>query len=151
MSAAVRAYLDSKTEVIATLKTIGAEGRVIFAAYLMQIGVLAVLGIAIGLVLGALIPLALAPVIEAQLPLPADLGVAAGPLAQAALYGVLTALIFTLWPLSRSGQIRAAALFRDEIEHSFALPGWRVALVTLGLIAALVGAAAWLSGVAWLT
>ena len=30
VSAAVRAYLDSKTEVIATLKTLGAESRTIF-------------------------------------------------------------------------------------------------------------------------
>ncbi|WP_372602644.1 ABC transporter permease [Actibacterium sp.] len=151
VSAAVRAYLDSKTEVIAILKTLGAESRVIFAAYLMQIGVLAVLGIAIGLVLGAIVPQLLAPVIEARLPLPVQLGVQVEPLAEAALYGGLTALIFTLWPLSRSGQIRAAALFREEAGAAFALPGWRVALVTVVLLAVLIAAAAVLSGVTWLT
>jgi putative ABC transport system permease protein len=33
VSAAVRAYLEGKTAVIATLKTLGAEGRTIFAVY----------------------------------------------------------------------------------------------------------------------
>ena len=35
------------------------------------------------------------------------------PLIEAALYGGLTALIFTLWPLARTREIRAAALYRD--------------------------------------
>ena len=40
VSAAVRTYLDGKTNVIATLKTLGAQSRTIFTVYLMQIGVL---------------------------------------------------------------------------------------------------------------
>ncbi|MHC0053474.1 ABC transporter permease [Actibacterium sp. D379-3] len=147
VSSAVRAYLDGKTGVIATLKTLGAEGRTIFAAYLIQIGALAALGIAIGLVLGALAPLVLAPLIQAKLPLPAELGLRAGPLAEAALYGALTALLFTLWPLARTGHVRAAALFRDVAGAQRVWPGWRVVLATGGLAAALIGAAALLSGV----
>ncbi len=53
VSAAVRAYLEGKVPTIATLKTLGAEGRVIFLIYLMQIGALTALGVALGLVLGA--------------------------------------------------------------------------------------------------
>ena len=63
VSAAVRAYLDGKTEVIATLKTLGAEGGTIFAVYMIQIAVLTVIGIGFGLILGALGPLAFAPLI----------------------------------------------------------------------------------------
>ena len=47
--AAVTTYLERKTEVIATLKTLGADGRTIFLTYFMQIGVLTVLGLAVGL------------------------------------------------------------------------------------------------------
>ena len=47
VSAAVRAYLEGKTETIATLKTLGATGGTIFAIYLMQIGILAAAGIAL--------------------------------------------------------------------------------------------------------
>ncbi|WGH80328.1 FtsX-like permease family protein [Jannaschia sp. GRR-S6-38] len=147
VSAAVRAYLDRKTGVIATLKTLGAEGRVIFAAYLIQIAALAAVGIALGLVLGALIPLAAGPFIQAQLPVPVALGVHPGPLAEAALYGALTALIFTLWPLARTEQVRAASLFRDGSGPVRAWPRKRylAALAVSALL--LVGISAWLSGI----
>ncbi|CUH40329.1 lipoprotein releasing system, transmembrane protein, LolC/E family [Jannaschia seosinensis] len=147
VSAAVRSYLDRKTGVIATLKTLGAEGRVIFAAYMMQIAVLAALGIFLGLILGTLIPLAAGPFIEARLPVPVALGVHPGPLAEAALYGALTALIFTLWPLARTEQVRAASLFRDATGPARGWPRRRY-LVALGLsLAVLVGLSAWLSGI----
>lgn len=147
VSAAVRAYLDGKTTVIATLRSLGAEGRTIFLVYLMQIGVLTLFGVSLGLVLGAGVPILLAPVIAAQLPLPAVFGVHVAPLAEAAFYGVLTALIFTLWPLARTERIRAAALFRGLGEGSRGLPGPIYLIVSLGLVALLVGAATWLSGV----
>jgi putative ABC transport system permease protein len=150
ISAAVRAYLAEKTEVIATLKTLGAETRTIFAAYFWQIAVLAGVGIAAGLALGALVPLLLAPVIEAQLPIPAEIGVQPLALAEAALYGVLAAGVFTLWPLARTEEVRAAALFRDVGGGG----GWPRPLwiaVTGGLFAVLVGAAAVLSGLWELT
>jgi putative ABC transport system permease protein len=147
VSAAVRSYLDGKTEVIATLKTLGAEGRTILWAYLIQIAALAVLGIAIGLVLGALAPLVLAPLIEARLPLPVRFALYPGPLAEAALYGALTALLFTLWPLARTGEIRAAALFREVSGRAWVWPRGPVIGLTVGLAAALIAAAAWFSGV----
>ena len=147
VSAAVRAYLERKTPVIATLKTVGAEGRTIFAAYLMQIGVLAGVGVALGLVLGALIPLLAGPFIEQRLPVPVALGVHPSPLFEAALYGVLTALIFTLWPLARTEQVRAASLFRDASGPSRGWPRRRY-VVALGVAAAtLIGLSAWLSGI----
>ncbi|ANB33657.1 putative ABC transport system permease protein [Rhodovulum sulfidophilum] len=147
VSAAVRAYIDGKTEVVAILKTLGAEGSTILAVYLMQIGALAGLGIAIGLGLGALLPLAAGPFLAAQLPVPAEFTVHAGPLAEAALYGVLTALLFTLWPLARTEEMRAAALFRDASGRVRAWPRLRYVAATLGLAAALIGTAAWFSGV----
>jgi putative ABC transport system permease protein len=147
VSAAIRAYLDGKIATIATLKTLGAEGRTIFAAYFLQIGLLTALGIVLGLALGALAPLALAPLIEAQLPIPAAFGIHPAPLAEAALYGLLTALIFTLWPLARTEQVRAAALFRDATGKSRTLPRPIFLILTAGLVAALVGLAAWLSGI----
>ena len=147
VSAAVRAYLERKTVVIATLKTLGAEGRVIFAAYMMQVAAIAALGIAIGLVIGTLIPILAGPLIESLLPVPVALGVHPLPLVEAALYGALTALIFTLWPLARTEQVRAAALFRDATAPARGWPRARF-LVALALaVAALVGASALLSGI----
>lgn len=147
VSAAVRAYLDGKTPVIATLKTLGAEGRVIFATYFLQIGVLTALGIVAGLVLGAGVPLLAIPLLEAQLPVPVAPGIHVAPLAEAALYGALTALVFTLWPLARVERVRAAALFRGIGTEAQAWPRPRYMAALVLALAALIGAATWFSGV----
>jgi len=147
VSAAVRAYLDGKTPVIATLKTLGAEGRVIFATYFLQIGVLTALGIGAGLVLGAGVPLLAIPLLEAQLPVPIAAGIHPAPLAEAALYGALTALVFTLWPLARVERVRAAALFRGIGTEAQGWPRPRYMLALTLALAALVGAATWFSSV----
>jgi len=147
VSAAVRAYLDAKTPVIATLKTLGADGRTIFTIYFLQIGILTVLGVFAGLVLGAGAVLLAAPLVQAQVPVPMAAGIYPAPLVEAAVYGMLTALVFTLWPLARVENVRAAALFRGIGTEARA---WPRPLPMFGLaaaLAALIGASVWFSGV----
>ncbi|WP_296426527.1 FtsX-like permease family protein [Yoonia sp.] len=151
VSAAVRSYLAGKTGVIATLKTLGATRKIIFQTYFIQIGVLTLLGVALGLIIGAGIPVLFAPLIEAQLPIPAVFAIYPGPLIEAAIYGLLAALIFTLWPLAKTEDIRAATLFRDAFAASKTLPAWKYLITMAVLIAVLVGAAIWFSGTAFLT
>ncbi|MDA1154118.1 MAG: FtsX-like permease family protein [Proteobacteria bacterium] len=151
VSAAVRAYLAGKTSVIATLKTLGATRSTIFLTYFIQIGVLTLAGVTLGLILGAGLPVLLAPLIEARLPVPAVFTIYTAPLAEAAVYGVLAALIFTLWPLARTEDIRAATLFRDAFAASRALPRAAYLVVIAGLVALLIGAAVWFSGTVFLT
>ena len=151
ISAAVTAYLDRKTEVIATLKTLGADSRTIFQTYFIQIGVLTLFGLAVGLALGAVIPLLIAPILEARLPVPAAFGVHAAPLFEAALYGALAALIFTLWPLARVEDVRAATLFRDGGGPKSGRPRLFWVVVTAALFAVLVASAGALSGLWQLT
>ncbi|WP_050522882.1 ABC transporter permease [Pseudorhodobacter wandonensis] len=149
VSAAVRAYLDGKIATIATLKTLGASGRMIFQTYLMQIGALTVLGVTLGLILGAGVPLALSPLIKASLPFPVDFALYPAPLAEAAFYGSVTALLFTLWPLARVQNVRAAVLYRGG-DGRVAWPNWVHWLALVALVALLIGGAAWLSGLAFL-
>ncbi len=151
VSSAVVSYIDRKTGVIATLKTLGAETRTIFAVYAIQIGVLTLIGVVLGLILGALVPIALSPVLSEQLPVPARIGIYTGPLMEAALYGVLAAALFTLWPLAATEQVRAATLFRDAGGAGRAWPRARYIALSAVLFAALVGSAAILSGVPSLT
>ena len=151
VSAAVRAYLSGKTSVIATLETLGATRNTIFLTYFIQIGILTILGVAIGLALGGTIPLLAAPLIAEALPIPSDFTLQIAPLAEAALYGILAALIFTLWPLARTEQIRPATLFRDAFGTTNRLPALRYLIATALLLAALIGAAVWFSGTVWLT
>ncbi|MCH2078360.1 MAG: FtsX-like permease family protein [Rhodobacteraceae bacterium] len=151
VSAAVRAYLATKTSVIATLRTLGADRATIFQTYFIQIGILTLLGVSIGLALGAVLPLVFAPIIEARLPIPASFGIYPAPLLEAAIYGLLTALIFTLWPLARAEEIRPAALFRDALASGGLLPTMRYLIATAVLAAALVGTAAFFSETVFLT
>jgi putative ABC transport system permease protein len=151
VSAAVRAYLATKTETIATLRTLGAESRTIFRVYFLQIGILALVGIGIGLLLGGIGPVLIGPLIAAQLPFPAVFSVYPSALFEAALYGALTAFLFTLWPLARAERIRPASLFRDAISGRTRLPAPRYLLATIVALAVLIGSAAWFSGSAELT
>lgn len=143
ISAAVRAWLDGKLAVIATLKTLGASRRVVFLTCLMQIGLMTALGIALGLALGAALPVLLAPLIQSRLPMPAAFGVYPGPLAEAALYGALAAFAFALWPLALAADTRAAVLFRSAVDQGRRLPrASDLALIALAAGAFLLAAAA---------
>jgi putative ABC transport system permease protein len=146
ISSAIRSYLDGKIETIATLKTLGAEGGLIFRSYLWQTAILSALGIAIGLVLGAIAPILAAPLIEASLPFPAEIRLSPGALVEAAFYGTLSALIFTLLPLARTERIRPAALYRGGT-GTRAWPRKRYLAALVLLAVTLIGSATWLSGI----
>ncbi|WP_420604400.1 ABC transporter permease [Methylobacterium sp.] len=109
---AVRAWLDTRLDVIATLKCLGASRSVIFTTYLSQLTVIAGLGVLAGLAIGALAPVAVSGLLETMLPVPIALGVYPGVLALSVAFGLLTAVTFTLWPLSRAHETPAVALFR---------------------------------------
>ena len=139
VASAVRSYLEAKVSTIATLRTLGAEGGLVFRAYLLQIAVLVALGVALGLALGIGVPVLLAPLIEAALPFPADIGFYPRPALEAAFYGVVSAFLFALWPLARTERIRAAALYRGAYGGQW--PRWPYLLATALLLAALIGGA----------
>ncbi|MEM9725106.1 MAG: FtsX-like permease family protein [Pseudomonadota bacterium] len=151
VGASVRAYLDGKTETIATLKTLGADGAMVTAVYLIQIGVLAVAGVALGVVLGAALPLIFADTLAARLPVPSAFGLYPEPLIEAAVYGLLAAFLFALWPLARAQQIRAAGLFRDLVAPEQRAPGLGFLVAMAALTGAITLAAVSFTGVATLS
>jgi len=142
---AVRAYLDTKQKVIATFKSVGASGGFVFRVYLLQIMVLAVIGIAIGLLAGAAIPFLASGFLRNVLPVETAMGVYPQELALAVLYGVLTTLVFALWPLGKIQTISPTALFRDGADAGARLPGWPYLIAFLASAAALASAAILLS------
>lgn len=113
---AVRAFVDGRRASIATLKSLGAPGSQVVAVYLAQVMLIAVLGIAIGLGVGAAVPFLLATVFAGALPLPISPTLAWPELGVALAYGLLTALAFALGPLGRAHDVPVAGLFRDEVE-----------------------------------
>ncbi|MFC3069490.1 ABC transporter permease [Phenylobacterium soli] len=112
---AVSAYLEARKPAIATLKALGAQGALIRDAYLVQIAVLAALGVAIGLVVGAVAPLALGALVKDKLPVPALFAIYPLPLAKAAAFGLLSAAAFSLAPLARARATPPASLFRSDL------------------------------------
>jgi putative ABC transport system permease protein len=135
---AVASLVDRKRDDIATLKALGATGGTVFAATLTQIGALALVGTAIGLVAGALLPGLVVALFGAILPLPVDASVHPSELALAAAYGLLVALAFALWPLGRAHDVPVSALFRDTVDGERRLPRRRYLLFAAAALAALV-------------
>jgi putative ABC transport system permease protein len=114
VSGAVGAYLETRKPSIAALKALGADGPLTRNLYLIQIGLLAAFGVAIGTVAGAAAPLMLGALVKNSLPVPALFALYPQPLAKAALFGALAAAAFSLGPLGRARATPPAALFRQE-------------------------------------
>ncbi|HKR87495.1 MAG TPA: FtsX-like permease family protein, partial [Phenylobacterium sp.] len=112
---AVSAYLEARKPAIATLKALGAEGALVRNIYLLQVAALAILGVAIGLAIGAAAPLALGALVKNDLPVPALFAVYPGPLVKAAAFGLLSAAAFSLAPLGRARATPPASLFRSDL------------------------------------
>ncbi len=112
---AVSAFIERKRKVIAIYKAVGAPRDLVTRSFLIQVMLLAVIGIAIGLVVGAALPFMFASLYGSVLPVRLEVGIYPSGLLWAAAYGVLTALIFMLWPLGRASQIRAGELLREEV------------------------------------
>lgn len=135
-----RHYLGRKRDTIATLKSVGATGSRVVAIYFAEVLLLAGIGAAIGLTIGAALPFAVAALFGALIPLPLAPSVHATALALALAYGLLTAASFALWPLGRAHDVPVSALFRDEITPQRRLPRPRyiVAAVLAGMALASV-------------
>ncbi len=142
---AVTSHISRKREVIATFKSLGASGQLIFLIYLLQILMLAALGIFLGLMVGAALPPLLNVFIASMLPIKLEFGLPLAVLLLSSLYGFLVALIFTLWPLGKAQKIRAAELYRAQIEATKAGPDWLVIGVTIVLVLGLAALVIYLS------
>jgi putative ABC transport system permease protein len=112
----VSAFIERKRRVIAAYKSLGASGGLITRSFLIQVLIVAALGIAIGLTLGTALPFVVTSLYGAMLPVQIEFGLYPEPLLLAAAYGLLIALIFILWPLGRARQIRAGELLREEVD-----------------------------------
>jgi putative ABC transport system permease protein len=135
----VRAWLDARARTIATLRCLGASARLMFTVCLIQVLALAVAGIALGLIVGATLPLIGARFLTPILPVPPVLGLYPAPLLLAATYGILIALCFALWPLGRAARIPGGALFRDGLLPESTRPSAILIATNAALALALVG------------
>lgn len=131
----VSAFVERKRKVIAAYKALGASGSLITQSFLIQVLIIALAGIAAGLILGTALPFVAIAAYGAVLPLQLEAGFYPAPLLLATAYGLLIALIFILWPLGRAKQIRAGELLREEIDGPVR---WPPALFAVGSAASAI-------------
>jgi len=139
----VRAWLDGKRGVIATLKCVGAPSKLVVAIYLIQVMLIAAFGVFLGLVLGAATPFLAAGALAGIIPIAVSASFYPASLAIAAGFGLMTAFAFAVLPLGRAGEVPATALFRQQGFETSKLPRWPYLLIAGLTLAALCAAAIW--------
>ncbi|MGE5709169.1 MAG: ABC transporter permease, partial [Nitrospira sp.] len=121
----VQAFLQEKLKTIAILKTLGADSATIVRTYVAQAMGLGLLGSLAGMLFGIVLQRVLPPLLAGvfvsdlldQLGASVELSSASiGPLLKGGALGLLTTLLFTLWPLLRIREIKPAAIFRRDVE-----------------------------------
>ena len=135
---AVATFIDKRRKVIATMKSVGATSRMVLTVFLVQIIVVSVIGIAIGLLLGTLLPIVLNGLYGDILPIQVEITVSALSILSAAVYGFAVAMLFAIWPLGRVERVSASVLFRDEVAPERTWPRAWVIVVTVALALGLV-------------
>jgi putative ABC transport system permease protein len=112
----VSSYLAARRRNIATLKVLGATSGIVARVYLIQIAVVALVGIIAGLIVGALTTPLLVTLAGQVLPVSPDFAIQPAPLALSALYGLLIALGAAAMPLVQGADVPAAGLLRGAID-----------------------------------
>jgi len=135
---AIAAFLDRKRSEIAVMKSLGAEGDLIFLTFFLQVMAIAALAVIVGLALGALIPFGVEWLYGSEIPAPARYAVYGEPLLLAAVFGLLSAAAFAIPPLARAREIAPASLFRDIVAPVRARGRWPYIVAAACAIAIIV-------------
>jgi putative ABC transport system permease protein len=124
-------YLESKNVTIATLKTLGATDTLIFKSYFLIILTFAITGSTFGSFLGALLPIGFGPILASKFPIPIVFDLYYQPILSAIYYGILTALVFSSWPLGKMINHNVSTLIRNSPSPKVVLPHLRYQLFCL--------------------
>lgn len=162
----VQAFLREKLQTIAILKTVGADSATVIKAYTLQAVCLGLVGSLVGAALGIGLQYSLPPLAASlfasdlldQLGFSPDLSISSlWPLVKGVALGLLSTLLFALWPLLTIRNVNPAVIFRRDVEPmqpvglTTSSPWWvrwglndRLKLLTvLGFVAGLGGLSVW--------
>ena len=155
VSNAVAAYITERQTSIATLRSLGATSARIMVHFLTQILALSLVGVLIGLLLGAGTTLLALPVLSGMLSIDLPPSIDGASLLAAGGFGLLIGFAFALLPLRGAQKLKPASLFR-AVGGTETRLGWRdliqlrTALPLLLALAAIAGLAVLTTGAPWL-
>jgi putative ABC transport system permease protein len=148
---ATRVFINQKLDAIATMKALGATNRKVATLYLTQMVILSLAGSLLGVLLGYGIVL-LMPTVVGRFFSDLTLTITLSPAValQGVTVGLLTAILFTLLPLTSIADVKPALVFRREMAENLPRAPWRqrlregAILLLVGLGLALISA--WIAG-----
>jgi putative ABC transport system permease protein len=136
---AAQGFVERKRATLAILKAIGATGSGVVMLALVEFAIVALIGALAGAALGSAIPFAVDWLFRSLLPIPLAPSIAPSVIGLGLIYGLLTALAFSIAPLGRAHDLPVTTLIRDLIEERRGWPRRRylagAALAGAGLIA----------------
>ncbi|HEY7128668.1 MAG TPA: FtsX-like permease family protein [Nitrospira sp.] len=163
----IHAFMQEKLKAIAILKTLGADSSTLIGTYVLQAVGLGFIGSAAGMWLGLGVQQVLPPLLAGgfvtdlldQVGASTALSaVSIGPLLKGGALGLLTTLLFSLWPLLRIRDVAPSAIFRREVDldsGSATRSSWRArlgvqdrvgAVIAGALLSGLLGLSVWQAG-----
>ena len=128
----IHAFLRDKLRTIAILKAVGADSATVVSTYVVQAIFLGCVGSFAGIILGIALQRGLPPLMASMFgsDLLEQLGVSSElswpsvwPLLKGAALGLLSTLLFTLWPLLKIREVQPGAIFRRDAEPMTIEPG----------------------------
>ncbi len=128
---AVRAWLAGRLDAIAVLRAIGVRPREIFALYLGQTAILAILGSVVGALVGTMVARAVPSMVSGLLPVEVSVGWQPVAMVRGVVLGLGVALLFGLRPLVDAMQVPPIRVLRRDADP---LPVSRTMSVVLAVV-----------------
>lgn len=140
----MQAYIAERANVIAILRSMGADRSRVFIHFFSQVAALAALGVGIGLLIGGGAAFIVLPFVGQAVGISLSSTLHPQPLLIAAAAGFVTAFAFSYLPLQQAQTIRPVHLFRSKglaaapVDWSNLLLSWRIVPLLLAVVAFLL-------------
>jgi putative ABC transport system permease protein len=115
VAASVATFMRRRRPTIAVLKCLGTDARTLLATYVIQTGLIGLVGSSLGALLGIVLLPPLVALTRGLLPFAIDGRADLLTIARGLLMGVAITLLCALWPLLRIREVRPAEVLRQEI------------------------------------
>jgi putative ABC transport system permease protein len=116
IAGAVQAYLETKRETVAVLRCLGSDAGTAMGVFLVQVVGLALVGAVAGALLGVFVQSVLPRLLGALLPIDLDFFLHVPSILAGAGYGLVTAVLFALFPLLPLRRVSPLQAIRANFE-----------------------------------